>query len=290
MAPLSRPRQKRVFRVQPILFCMLFACFMLLFPCIQNAGQKTKAAPLPEKSQVTMTILYDNYGLVENAKPDWGFSCLIQGTEKTILFDTGMHDNILLQNCKILNLKLNSIDQIVISHDHGDHTGGLVTATKMNPGISVYVPNSFSSMFDSIIKMENGTLVRVDKPMEICRRVHLTGEMGDFFREQSLILDTSNGLVIITGCSHQGIVNVLKRAKKMFKDKEIYMVFGGFHLLKHPPHAVKEIIREFKALGVKKCGATHCTGASAIALFKEAFGENYVSMGVGKVVQVVIEE
>jgi 7,8-dihydropterin-6-yl-methyl-4-(beta-D-ribofuranosyl)aminobenzene 5'-phosphate synthase len=74
----------------------------------------------------------------------------------------------------------------------------------------------------------------------------------------------------------------LERTKEIF-DQDIYMVFGGFHLMNHSDDAVREIISRFKALGVKKCGATHCTGDRPIDLFRKAYGDDFVSLGVGKV-------
>jgi 7,8-dihydropterin-6-yl-methyl-4-(beta-D-ribofuranosyl)aminobenzene 5'-phosphate synthase len=98
-------------------------------------------------------------------------------------------------------------------------------------------------------------------------------------------LNTKNGLVIITGCSHPGIVNIVRRAKDIFS-KEVYMVFGGFHLMKHSSDMISDIIDELKNLGVKKCGSTHCSGDEAIQMFKEAFGNNFVQMGSGKVIKI----
>lgn len=243
------------------------------------------AAPLQAEDQIVMTILYDNYAATEGVEQDWGFSCLIEGMEKTILFDTGTKSEMLSRNADRLKIDLNRADVIVISHDHGDHTGGLTEVLGNNPDVSVYLPVSFPKDFSDGIQAKHAKPVRVNEPVAICRAAYLTGEMGDQIKEQSLILDTEKGLVIITGCSHQGIVNILERAKENHH-KDIYLVFGGFHLLRHSDAQVSEIIQKFKSLGVKKCGATHCTGDKAIALFKEAYGEDFVPMGVGKVVRI----
>ncbi len=237
------------------------------------------------EDQIVMTILYDNYAATEGVEPDWGFSCLIEGMEKTILFDTGTKSEILFRNADRLKIDLNKADVIVISHNHGDHTGGLAEILDNNPEVSVYFPVSFPKDFSDGIQAKNAEPVRVSEPVEICRDAYLTGEMGDRIKEQSLILDTEKGLVIITGCSHQGIVNILERAKEIHQ-KDIYLVFGGFHLLRHSDAQISEIIQTFKSLGVKKCGSTHCTGDRATELFKEAYGEDFVTMGAGKVVRI----
>jgi len=125
----------------------------------------------------------------------------------------------------------------------------------------------------------------VSKPVEICKNVFSTGEMGTQIKEQSLILNTSKGLVVITGCAHPGIVDIVRRAKEMI-DKNIYLVFGGFHLMQKSEVEVKNIISQFKDLGVEKVGATHCTGERAIQLFKQAYGDDFVQMGVGRVIKI----
>ncbi len=241
-----------------------------------------------EKNTIIMTVLYDNYLAVEGTKTEWGFSCFIDGTEKTILFDTGGDSKVLMHNINHLNVDLSKVEQIVISHNHWDHTGGLTAVLEKIPNKPVYIPYSFP--YDSIRRIEiaGGKVVPVNEPVEICKHVFLTGEMGDQIKEQSLIVNTPKGMVIVTGCSHQGIVNILKRAKEIL-DGDIYLVFGGFHLMQHSDEQMKTIIDDFKKLGVVKCGATHCTGDRQIALFKEAFGENYVPIGTGRVLKITKE-
>jgi 7,8-dihydropterin-6-yl-methyl-4-(beta-D-ribofuranosyl)aminobenzene 5'-phosphate synthase len=260
-----------------MILCIVFS-LILIARDVPNAKEGIQ-------QPVKFTILYDNYLHKEGTETDWGFSCLIEGTEKTILFDTGTQPNILMHNVKTMNVDLKKVEQIVITHDHGDHTGGLFEVLKINPDVSVYLPVSFPSTFVRKVEQHKAHVKNVDDPVEICENVFLTGEMGVRIKEQSLIINTQRGLVIVTGCSHQGIVNILKRAKKIM-DKPIYLVFGGFHLGNTPGSDLKKIIQNFKELGVEKCGATHCTGDKAIGMFKKAFGENYIPMGTGKVFEI----
>jgi 7,8-dihydropterin-6-yl-methyl-4-(beta-D-ribofuranosyl)aminobenzene 5'-phosphate synthase len=253
-------------------------------------GEGTLAAAKvfnPADQPIRFTVLYDNYLYKEGTKPDWGFSCLIEGTEKTILFDTGTQPQILMHNVEVLGVDLKKVDQIVISHDHGDHTGGLPAVLEKNPNVTVFFPISFPGEFGRRVEGLKAKAQSVDKSIEICRNVYLTGEMGDEIKEQSLIIDTAKGLIIVTGCSHQGILNILKRAKEIL-DKPIYLVFGGFHLGNKSDAEMQEILAGFRKLKVEKCGATHCTGDTQIAMFKKAFGENYVPMGTGRVIEVPV--
>lgn len=238
-----------------------------------------------DKSPITITILYDNYIFTEGTQTDWGFSCLIKGTEKTILFDTGTRPDILLHNIKTLKVNPKDVELVALSHIHQDHTGGLSAFLKENSKVSVYVPISFPDNFKKRVEATGAKIVSVDKPVAICNGVFSTGEMGTTIKEHGLILDTKKGLVFITGCAHPGIVGMVRRAKEVL-DKDIYMVFGGFHLMQKSDAEMKEIIQQFKELGVLKVGATHCTGDHQIELFKKAYGENFVQMGVGRVIEI----
>jgi len=257
-------------------YLFIFCIFLIFFDV-----QISKS----EENSIILTVLYDNYKFIEDTEADWGFACLIEGTQKTILFDTGTKPDILLRNVEKLNKELRKVDIVVISHNHGDHTGGLDTLLSINPNVTVYFPVSFPDKFEQNIKKKKAITRRISEPLEICKNVYSTGEMGDNIKEQSLILDTQEGIVIITGCSHPGILSILEKAQKII-DNPIYLVFGGFHLLRHTNKEVMNVINEFKSKGVKKCGPTHCTGENMIELFKNAYKDNYIPMGVGKGVQI----
>ena len=237
-----------------------------------------------EKNQVKMTVLYDNYLFSEGTKTAWGFSCYIEGTEKIILFDTGGEGEILMHNIDKLNISPESVEMIVISHNHWDHTGGLFTFLEKKSGIPVYLPYSFPGEFIDKVKDAGASVILTNKPVEICKDVFSTGEIEGPVNEQSLIVKTNKGIVVVTGCSNPGIVKIVKKAQEIMGE-EIYLVFGGFHLMRHSEKDVKEIISQFRELGVKKCGATHCTGDKQINLFKEAYGNDYIEMGTGRVLE-----
>ncbi len=245
------------------------------------------SASAQHSEQITITVIYDNYTFTPNTTPDWGFSCLIEGTEKNILFDAGQKGDIQLRNMDSLKIGYDRYDLIVISHNHLDHTGGLNAVLDKNPAVTVWFGASFPENFSREIKGRGATPVLVSGPVNICEHVYTTGEMAGIANEQSLVIDTDSGLVVITGCAHPGIVNMIKKAKEI-RHKNVYMVLGGFHLIQTNDDGIRQIIQEFKALGVKKCGATHCTGDKAIELFKEAYGDQYVPMGTGRMIEVPV--
>jgi 7,8-dihydropterin-6-yl-methyl-4-(beta-D-ribofuranosyl)aminobenzene 5'-phosphate synthase len=229
---------------------------------------------------VTIKVVYDNYVKVDGLKSDWGYSIVIEGLEKEILFDAGTKPNIFEYNFNKMGLDADKIDLIVFSHEHGDHTEGLPAFVKMKKDIPVIIPFSFSDTFKSKMVSFGLTPILVKEPAKICENLYTSGEFVYVIPEQALVLNTKNGLTVITGCSHPGIVEMLKEIKSAF-NKNIYLVIGGFHLLNKSEKEMDQIISEIKAIGVVKCGATHCTGEKQIKMIRDAFGTNFVELGVG---------
>jgi 7,8-dihydropterin-6-yl-methyl-4-(beta-D-ribofuranosyl)aminobenzene 5'-phosphate synthase len=247
----------------------------------ENVPQAENRPPFDPETSLRFTVLYDNYVYTQGTETDWGFSCLIEGTERTILFDTGTQPSILFHNIDRLNVSIDDIDVIVISHQHGDHTGGLLSVLNRNPNVTVYLLESFSADFVRSVENTGAEVVLVDDSLQICACTYSTGELGVQIKEQSLVLDTSEGLIVVTGCSHPGIVTILERAREIV-DKDIALVFGGFHLMNASDQDIQDIIERFRELGVQVCGPSHCTGDRQISLFRDAFGEDFVQMGTGR--------
>ena len=255
-----------------IIFCLSMA--LGLFAGWAFAGPASvPEAPPP----ITLTVLYDNTTAVPGTEADWGFSCLIRGTEKTILLDAGMKPEVLFHNLEVLKVDPKEVQVIAISHAHLDHTGALAPfVIRLDEEVQIHSP------FDWPEEYIPSTAVR--SPLQVCRNVYLTGAMGKSPVEQALVLNTADGLVVVTGCAHPGVVDMVVRAKEML-DRPVDLVCGGFHLLNKSDEEVKEIIGQFRALGVKRVGATHCTGEKQIALIREAYGADFVPLGVGRVLE-----
>lgn len=233
----------------------------------------------------TLHCVYDNYAFSDDFKTNWGFACVVEGPEKTILFDAGTKGELLLENLGKMGLDPHSPKLVVLSHHHRDHTGGLTAFLAKNHDVTVYMPESFPKEFGSEVAATGAKVVPVSKPIEICKNVFLTGQMGEAIKEQGLILDTPDGLVLITGCAHPGIVAMTKRAKEHLK-KDVVMVLGGFHLGKLSKGEAEAVANQLKKLGVREVGPTHCTGDKAIAAFGEVFDKHCHAMGVGKVLAI----
>ena len=234
---------------------------------------------------LNLTIIYDNNPYNSELETRWGFSCLVEGPEKTILFDVGGDGSVLLSNIEKLGINPNVVDIIVLSHVHYDHVGGLPDFLRNNPNVTVYMPRSLPQSIKDEVKNANAELVQVHDFVTICKNVYSTGELGSFLKEQSLIIKTSKGLVIITGCAHPGIVNIIKKAKKELKT-DVYLVVGGFHLCWMNTWQIKGIINEVEEEGVKKVAPSHCSGDLARKLFKKVYGGDFITIGAGSKIKI----
>jgi len=232
-----------------------------------------------------MTVVYDNNAFDENLKADWGFSCLIRGLEKSVLFDSGTNGKILLSNMEKLGIHPGEIDTVFLSHEHKDHTGGLEALLNLNSSVEVWLPNFFSSSFKNKIKNKGSTVREVTNFQEICEGAYTSGIIEGWIKEQSLILNTGKGLILITGCAHPRIVKIIDRVKELLK-KNIHMVFGGFHMGAYNENEINEIIGQFQDSRVEKVGPCHCTGDEARRLFAEEYKDDFIEIGVGKVIKV----
>jgi len=169
-----------------------------------------------------LMILYDNTAPC-GLSAAHGFACLIDGR---ILFDTGGKLDILMGNMRRLGVNVKKIDTVIISHDHWDHRGGIEVVREMNRA-RVFVPASSSDKFRKSLDGYTGVdVIPVKEPMMIEENIWSTGEMGDKIREQSVIINSSDGLSVITGCAHPGLPRIINRSSNFGKVRK---VVGGFH-------------------------------------------------------------
>jgi 7,8-dihydropterin-6-yl-methyl-4-(beta-D-ribofuranosyl)aminobenzene 5'-phosphate synthase len=210
-----------------------------------------------------VTIIYDNEVKSENMKGGWGFSSLIETPNiPPILFDTGADSPTLLHNMKELGIDAKRIGIIVISHAHGDHTGGLRGILEVNKEAGIYVPASFWGT------IPGKQVITVTEPIEICEDVFSTGELKGI--EQSLAIKTDKGILVMAGCSHPGVGEIMDAASRFGK---VYGVIGGFHGF-----------RDFSRLsGLSLIVPCHCTQYKSEIL--ELFPQQCVRCGAGLVLE-----
>jgi len=241
----------------------------------------TQLPPLPEEggTTVTFTVVYDNNGYDPDLRTAWGFSCWVEAGEATVLFDTGGDSATLLDNLAKLDLDPHEIDAVVLSHVHGDHTGGLagLLATGIRP--TVYVPSAFPESFKADVRARTD-LVEVTGPLEISPGVYTAGQVGSSIIEQALVVQTTAGWVVVTGCAHPGIVEMVRRAKAV-TDGQVVLAMGGFHLGGASKRQIEDIIAELRAIDVQRLAPCHCTGDQARRMFVDAYGPECTLAGVG---------
>jgi len=205
-----------------------------------------------------------------------------------VLFDTGADGVVLLDNMAALGLDPRAINIVVLSHIHDDHTGGLAAVlaansqacTERGERITVYLPRAFPAWFKEEVRVAGASVTEVNASWEILPGVWSTGQMGTDIVEQALIAKTAQGLVLVTGCAHPGIDRMVAQAEEV-GGGQVRLVVGGFHLGRVSRERVDEIIAEFRRLGVQQVAPCHCTGNEARALFRQAFGKDFVAIGAG---------
>ena len=267
---------------------LILLVLILFIPKIWQIPEKEIKMEKSEeiKGKIVITTVYDNYLVNPELKTGWGFACWIKIGEKNILFDTGADFETLSFNTKKMGLDFKDLDIIFLSHIHGDHTGGLEGVLKEKSNLTVYIPHSFPNSIREMISSSDSKWIDVKSSKEISKGVFSTGELGAWIKEQSLVINSDKGLIIITGCAHPGIVNIVKKVKENFPEKNIYLVLGGFHLFGVSDAELKEIVNEFKNLGVEKVASCHCSGDRCRELFREEYKENFIENGVGKIIEI----
>jgi len=232
-------------------------------------------------------IIFDELSLDKKFHTGWGVSFLIGDK---VLFDTGEKGKWLIENMENLKVKVNRLEAVVISHNHWDHTGGLWKILEENHHLKVYACPKFSKRFKDRVKSYNVRLIELDKFTRIADNIYTTGEIPGryafrYMPEQALVLKTSKGLTVFTGCAHPGIIKIIENVKQNISGR-IFLVLGGFHLGGKHKKTIIRIVNKFRRLGVKKVAPTHCSGKNASKIFKEEYGDNFIKVRVGQIIEV----
>ncbi len=219
-------------------------------------------------------ILFNNIARQTDLATGIGFSALI-GND--LLFDTGNDGGSLIANMSVLGIDPMEINTVVISHDHWDHTGGLSDLLAIKPGMTVYGCPGFSEELKQTIALKKGNFISSAGYREIEPGIFLTGEIpadykGSYLAEQAMVLKSDNGISIITGCAHPGIVKIVDNVKRHFSVDSIYTVAGGFHLNHHDKTELREVLQQLATKDISFFVPMHCTGERAIEAFAETFG------------------
>ncbi len=300
---------------------------------LASATGQTGAAPTASQASATPTqirtlkitvlstmLVGDTTGIGE-----WGFSALVEADGHRVLVDTGLHPETVLQNARDLKIDLSDVHEVILTHNHGDHVGGLLTLRrelmKKDPaalsvahvGKGIFysrpLPDREGNRMIAIRKdyeATGGKFVERSDWAEIFPGAWLTGPVPRKYPErnwsgnikvqtpdglvedtipedQALILNTTQGLVVLTGCGHSGLVNILTYTNKEFGDKPVYGVVGGLHLLAATDDQLDWTGDKMKEFKVANLVGAHCTGIEAVYHLRQRAGLTRKSSVVGTV-------
>lgn len=241
-------------------------------------------------------------------RAEHGLSFAVEA-DKRILFDTGASD-LFLDNARIMGIDIDTIETVVLSHGHYDHGNGMRylhgKTIVAHPGIFAQRISGTSGRNISIeatradIEAHGNRFVLTREPLWLSEQIvflgeiprvvpfenesrahfHFTDGQPDVVADDSaLAVTTDKGLVVVSGCAHSGICNIIEQARKVTGVGEVYGVVGGFHL-KHADSRLQATIDYLKQLDVKIVMPSHCTGIAAQCAFYQAFGGNEVKTGL----------
>lgn len=286
-----------------------FAVFAL-FSGLASAQEVAKL-----KITILSTMVTDLKGVGE-----WGFSALVETDSGKILFDVGGRPNTVYDNAAELKVNLSGIRQLVLSHNHLDHTAGLRTIRQRFPdGVTASVVFIGSGFFvrtagnvgmlkpDSTAYVSSGgRFVVIDRPQSIASGIYLTGPVPRRYPEKnyvsgatlitpggvvednvpedmSMVIRTGRGLVVLTGCGHAGIVNTLEYVNQQFPGEKVVAVVGGMHLLEAKNEQLDWTANKLKTLGIQYFVGAHCTGLNSVYRIREITGMTKENCLVGTV-------
>lgn len=229
-------------------------------------------------AEVKVVVLVDNEEYVKGLRTAWGISMYVETPHAKFLFDTGPDPTVLEYNARKLGVNLSDIDFVIVSHCHGDHVGGLPLIAKLRPGLKVYIPQR--SGLQNYVRSLGLTPVPINKTTEVAPGVWVLKPLYGPPWEEGAAIATKLGLVVLVGCSHPGVNNIVRVAIHDVSPHKVYAVIGGLHLMGASERVIAEEVNDLVSMGVVKVYPLHCSGEGV----KEYLESRYPSMlGVGGV-------
>lgn len=251
---------------------------------------------------------------------EWGLSIMVETESSRVLLDTGLSTSA-VYNADLVGIDFSTIDAIVLSHAHGDHTGGLRDVLRRvrkpvqviaHPDIWIpeYVVYGEMSRYAGIpyaredLESLGASFNLTRKPFKVSDDIMSTGEIemttdyetiddrlfvkkghnmvpDPLADDLAVVVKTTEGLVLITGCAHRGIINTVRQVQKLKRGEYIHTIIGGTHLMVASPERIEKTVSELKELGLLRLGVSHCTGFSASAALAKQFGDVFFLNNAG---------
>lgn len=235
------------------------------------------------KSVVDLKVLFDNPDK-DDRENGWGLSFLFNDR---VLVDTAENGDLLMAGIRHFEVQIEDIRDVVITHDHWDHTGGLTTFLRKHPFVAdvrVWLPPSSSPQLKTTVEASGAEVIYPDGPEQVAHGCYVTGELpGEWCKrpmpEQAFVVTGESEFAMFTACAHPGIEAMLDFAIEMTGGKTPVLLAGGFHIDDKTEQEVRALIEQFRQKEVRQVAPTHCTGLDAIAVFREEYGDNCLTLG-----------
>lgn len=292
----------------------------LLFRLIMSTNTLAHSPSSKPVGSICVTTLIENSVYGRDLQAEHGLAFHIRTERHSVLFDTGQSD-LLVRNARNLGIDLDDVEAVVLSHGHYDHTGGLKAVRDLAPASRLYLNPSalvpkFAGNSDGtsravglpdasalVVRQSSKSLVWTIKPTEILDGIFVTGEIprqnsfedtgGRFFLDegclkpdpllddQAIYFDTDDGLVVLMGCAHAGVVNTVQYIQQISNGRPVYALLGGFHLLEANQERLAKTLETLDTWAIQRIAAAHCTGVAATARLWTAFPNRCCSCSVG---------
>jgi 7,8-dihydropterin-6-yl-methyl-4-(beta-D-ribofuranosyl)aminobenzene 5'-phosphate synthase len=297
---------KRLYAIMALALCFTVAAYAQPPSKAPSAGPIS----LPVLPGVDVTVLVENMAGDPSLLGEWGLSFLIETGKHRILFDAG-GGRTLFENARALKVDLTKLDAIVVSHGHFDHTGGLEKALETSGPADLFIhPAAFAPRYfkgrERVLREENGIsrdalrgqargFLETSAPTLVREGVMVTGQVprttefedtgvGGFIYldpdmktpdlvpdDQAIFFRVPEGVVVLLGCAHAGVVNTARYVMKLTGAEKIFAVMGGTHLLSASPQRMQATIEAFHQMGIERILLGHCTGVNSYAQLAGAF-------------------
>lgn len=261
---------------------------------------------------VKVTIL--STMLAEQGIGEWGFAALVEVDGRKILYDTGARPRTVLDNARELHVELGDVEDVILSHFHDDHTTGLPTLrrelasrnpaalSRIHVGKGIFQERRGNKVnpviaFRKELEATGARFIEHDKPVQLLPGVWLTGPVprvnpehnfpggvevahgagwivDEVAEDQALVIDAPRGLVVVTGCGHAGIVNIVQYARAVVRDAPVLAAIGGFHLFNAKSTTIDWTADKLLGFQVAQILAAHCTGIENTLLLRQRMGRS----------------
>jgi len=293
----------------------------LLGTAARAAPPATAAAAASPVHAVKVTVL--STMLADQGIGEWGFAALIEVDGKKLLYDTGARPRTVLDNARELHVELGDVEDVILSHFHDDHTTGLPTLrrelaarnpaalTRVHVGKGIFQQRRGNKQnpviaFRKEVEATGARFIEHAKPTQLLPGVWLTGPIpranpehnfpggvevargtgwvsDEVEEDQALVIDAPQGLVVVTGCGHAGIVNIVQYARTVVRTAPVLAAIGGFHLFNATPATIDWTADKLLGFQVAQILAAHCTGIETTFLLRQRMARSRQDVVVASV-------